>query len=187
MSTPRFAFSSRRSRRHMAPVIARSTAAGSDAAGSIVSPAASSAATAPKVGSGDAGGDRVVSEPAPPSASETAAGAVEVRESRPLLGDRGASATATATAPAAPANPAAAQGSPARRRDPRLGRWHDVGAFLMNLLREWEMKRAEVLGVAGLAPREDALRLLDYPGGLSALFVACVNEARRKQQREAVA
>ena len=66
-----------------------------------------------------------------------------------------------------------------RARDPRLGAYRNVGAFLHHCWRRLGFSRSDVYAVAGLASAEKPERLLDFPGGgLHALYEAC--EATKK-------
>jgi hypothetical protein len=93
------------------------------------------------------------------------------------MGEEGAPAGVVPTIEnaASPARPsgAAVQRPGTRQRDPRLGRYQHVGAFLMHCINSLYMPRREVMQVAGLLPGDDPLLLLDYEGGLNALFEVC--------------
>ena len=66
-----------------------------------------------------------------------------------------------------------------RARDPRLGAYRNVGAFLHHCWGRLGFSRSDVYAVAGLASAEKPERLLDFPGGgLHALYEAC--EATKK-------
>lgn len=65
-----------------------------------------------------------------------------------------------------------------RQRDPRLGRFANVGAFLMACDRQLGIARPGVMQIAELLRRDDPLLLADYPGGLNALYAACESRVK---------
>lgn len=72
-----------------------------------------------------------------------------------------------------------------RARDPRLGRWHDVGAFLTTVRvesgkRGRQLYGSDVRGIAGIASQARGTELLDFPGGLAALFEECMRHAEKE-------
>lgn len=96
----------------------------------------------------------------------------------------GADRSAAVSSPASPNNPggATAQGPGVRHRDPRLGRYRNLGDFLTDCDKRLHLNGTAVRKVAGLLPADDAQMLLDFEGGLNALFDAC-NAAIREGAR----
>ena len=68
------------------------------------------------------------------------------------------------------------RGSSSGGRDPRLGPYRNVGAFLEHCWKRLGLTREQVLAIAGVDEPE---ALLDFEGvGLRALYAACAEKAR---------
>lgn len=143
-----------------APVSGGSEAAGV-AAGVDRQPAGVSAAISPS-GHGATDGGRVVTPAQPNRAPE-----------------RGAAPSGGAEAHSRAAAGDARDEAGHHGRDPRLGRYANVGSLLNRCLSVLHMDANEVREVALVAKRAPAEALLDYPGGLDALFEACAHIAKQ--------
>lgn len=114
-------------------------------------------------------------EQAAESESTSAAGAAEVSDPSAAASDDPGALVAADHAVTPPESGVRA----GRARDPRLGGYRNVGAFLHHCWRRLGLSRSEVYAVAGIASTEKPARLLDFTGGgLHALYEAC--EATKK-------
>lgn len=93
---------------------------------------------------------------------------------------------------ASPNNPGAATvpSSGNRQRDPRLGRYANVGAFLTHCLQAFHMDATAVWHIADRelsnrtgGKRRLAIEMADYPGGLDALYEECERQTASKEVR----
>lgn len=65
----------------------------------------------------------------------------------------------------------------ARQRDTRLGRFHDVRSFVLEVERVIGMPPVDVREIAGIGRRGLNSRLPEYEGGLDALYAECARQA----------
>lgn len=90
--------------------------------------------------------------------------------------------SAAASSSASLNNPGAAVGrteSGDHQRDARLGRWRHIGDFLTQCDRDLGISRPDVMEIAGLNRRNrDALLLLEFEGGLAALYAKCESKVK---------